>query len=48
MLPSTGETVGEIVTKSAKEQEQNLKKKYKFNFKFENMSYNRKVSNILK
>jgi replicative DNA helicase len=29
MLPSTGETVGEIVTKSAKEQEQNLKKKYK-------------------
>lgn len=28
MLPSTGETPSEIVTKSAKEQEENLKKKY--------------------
>ena len=29
MLPSTGETPNDIVTKSAKEQEENLKKKYK-------------------
>ena len=29
VLPATGETVDEIVTKSAKEQEQSLKDKYK-------------------
>jgi hypothetical protein len=29
MLPSTGETPNDIVTKSAKEQEENLKNKYK-------------------
>jgi hypothetical protein len=29
MLASTGETPSEIITKSAKEQEENLKNKYK-------------------